>query len=116
MENKKTKKSDSEKPVRKKKSEKESSEEREPMDEREIGEMLEDEMLGELDEEDDDEFIHKVEEAMFVDSSWETVPAEKVTDDDQLINDSKNDNLAVNLPDEKNQQLNLLVQKTLLKT
>jgi hypothetical protein len=46
-------------------------------------------------------FIHKVEEAMFVDSSWETVPAEKVTDDDQLINDSKNDNLAVNLPDEK---------------
>ena len=62
MENKKTKKSNSEKPVRKKKSEKESSEGREPMDEREIGEMLEDEMLGELDEEDDDEFIHKVEE------------------------------------------------------
>ncbi|MCB0726814.1 MAG: hypothetical protein KDD00_05085 [Ignavibacteriae bacterium] len=62
MENKKTKKSNSEKPVRKKKSAKESSEEREPLDEREIEEMLEEEMLGELDEEDDDEFIHKVEE------------------------------------------------------
>jgi hypothetical protein len=36
----------------------------EPMgkDEREIDEMLEDEMLGELDEEDDEEFIHQVEE------------------------------------------------------
>ena len=31
-------------------------------DEREIEEMLEEEMLGELDEEDDDEFINKVEE------------------------------------------------------
>ena len=31
-------------------------------DEREIEEMLEEEMLGELDEEDDDEFLNKVEE------------------------------------------------------
>lgn len=37
-------------------------EERQPKDEREIEEMLEEEMLGELDEEDDEEFIHKVEE------------------------------------------------------
>ncbi len=37
-------------------------EERIPKDEREIEEMLEEEMLGELDEEDDEEFIHQVEE------------------------------------------------------
>jgi hypothetical protein len=37
-------------------------EDRAPKDEREIEEMLEEEMLGELDEEDDEEFIHQVEE------------------------------------------------------
>jgi hypothetical protein len=49
-----------------KKTKKRSSEDLEdehlPKDEREIEEMLEEEMLGELDEEDDEEFIHKVEE------------------------------------------------------
>ena len=37
-------------------------EDRTPRDEKEIEEMLEEEMLGELDEEDDEEFIHNVEE------------------------------------------------------
>ncbi|MBK8550382.1 MAG: hypothetical protein IPL53_04695 [Ignavibacteria bacterium] len=51
----------SEKKVKKKSSE-DSGEERIPKDEREIEEMLEEEMLGDLDEEDDEEFIHNVEE------------------------------------------------------
>lgn len=51
----------SEKKVKKKPSE-DSGEERIPKDEREIEEMLEEEMLGDLDEEDDEEFIHNVEE------------------------------------------------------
>lgn len=62
MENKKSKKTGSEKIKRKKKSTGENSEQRVPKDEREIEEMLEEEMLGELDEEDDEEFIHNVEE------------------------------------------------------
>ena len=45
-----------------KKSSQASDEERLPRDEKEIEEMLEEEMLGELDEEDDEEFIHNVEE------------------------------------------------------
>ncbi len=46
----------------KKNSPQNSDEERLPRDEKEIEEMLEEEMLGELDEEDDEEFIHNVEE------------------------------------------------------
>ncbi|MEO8665823.1 MAG: hypothetical protein ABI462_10025 [Ignavibacteria bacterium] len=46
----------------KKSSHQNSDEERLPRDEKEIEEMLEEEMLGELDEEDDEEFIHNVEE------------------------------------------------------
>jgi len=62
MENKKNKKSVSEKGNSKKKSEDNTFDERMPKDEREIEEMLEEEMLGELDEEDDEEFIQTVEE------------------------------------------------------
>ena len=62
METKKTK-IKSEKDVKIKKRVSDSlEEERIPKDEREIEEMLEEEMLGELDEEDDEEFIHNVEE------------------------------------------------------
>ncbi|MDQ3022638.1 MAG: hypothetical protein M3R36_19050 [Bacteroidota bacterium] len=46
----------------KKKSSDDFEEEKQPKGEREIEEMLEDEMPGELDEEDDEEFIHNVEE------------------------------------------------------
>jgi len=46
----------------KKSSPQNSDEERQPRDEKEIEEMLEEEMLGELDAEDDEEFIHNVEE------------------------------------------------------
>ncbi len=46
----------------KKKSSEDPDEGRLPKDEHEIEQMLEGEMLGELDEEDDEEFIHNVEE------------------------------------------------------
>jgi hypothetical protein len=62
MESKKTKNKTVKDNKTKKKSLADVEEERLPRDEKEIEEMLEEEMLGELDEEDDEEFINKVEE------------------------------------------------------
>jgi hypothetical protein len=46
-------------------------------------------------------FIHKIEEDLFVDDSWETVPGEGLADGSHIIQDVKNNSSEINLPIEE---------------